>query len=218
MLIARVAGDIKLVDLEMGVRDLVRDVERAYWGLQFAYRNLDATVAARNASLETWRRIHALYLSGRRGGEAEKEAQAREQYYRFEEAVQNALAGGGDSPDNVVGDRASRGVQELERQLRYLIGLPINDGCLIRPIDEPPLAKVCFDWDEVLIEALRPPAGAAPAEVGNPADRAGADRGPQLPAAAVRPHRQVSLARLGATTCSTQSVRANRRSTTPTTS
>jgi outer membrane protein TolC len=154
VLIARVAGDIKLVDLEMGVRDLVRDVERAYWALYFSYRNLDTAVAARNASLETWRRIHALYLTGRRGGEAEKESQAREQYYRFEEAVQNALAGGGDTPENVVGDRAPRGVQELERQLRYLIGLPINDGCLIRPVDEPPLAKVIFDWDEVLIEAL----------------------------------------------------------------
>ncbi len=154
VLIARVAGDIKLVDLEIGVRDLVRDIERAYWALHFGYRNLDAAVAGRNASLETWRRIHALFLAGRRGGEAEKEAQAREQYYRFEESVQIALAGGGDSPENVVGERTSRGVQELERQLRYLIGLPINDGCLIRPIDDPPLAKVCFDWDEVLIEAL----------------------------------------------------------------
>jgi hypothetical protein len=154
VVIARVAGDIKLVDLEIGVRDLVRDIERAYWALHFGYRNLDATVAARNSALETWRRIHSLYVSGRAGGEADKEAQAREQYYRFQEAVQLALAGGGDSPDNVIGERAARGVQELERQLRYLIGLPINDGCLIRPIDEPPLAKVCFDWDEVLIEAL----------------------------------------------------------------
>jgi outer membrane protein TolC len=154
VLIARVAGDIKLADIEIGVRDMVRDVERAYWALYFAYRHLDAAVAARNSSLETWRRIHALYLAGRRGGEAEKEAQAREQYFRFQEQVQIALSGGGDDPDHVVGERQARGVQEKERQLRYLIGLPINDGCLIRPADEPPLAKVCFDWDEVLIEAL----------------------------------------------------------------
>ena len=34
-----------------------------------------------------------VYIAGRRGGEAEREAEAREQYFRFEEDVQNALAG-----------------------------------------------------------------------------------------------------------------------------
>jgi hypothetical protein len=35
-----------------------------------------------------------------------------------------------------------------------LLGLPINDGRLIRPADEPPLANVVFDWDFALAEAL----------------------------------------------------------------
>jgi hypothetical protein len=34
------------------------------------------------------------------------------------------------------------------------MGLPINDGKLIRPSDEPPQAKVMFDWDTVTQEAL----------------------------------------------------------------
>ncbi|HEX6963668.1 MAG TPA: TolC family protein, partial [Lacipirellula sp.] len=90
VMIARVNTDIELTDFEIAVRDLVSNVENAYWDLYFAYRDLDAKIAARDAALDTWRRIHALYQAERRGGEAEKEAQAREQYYRFQEEVENA--------------------------------------------------------------------------------------------------------------------------------
>ena len=34
------------------------------------------------------------------------------------------------------------------------VGLPINDGKLLRPQDEPILAQVNFDWDSILVEAL----------------------------------------------------------------
>jgi len=44
-------------------------------------------------ALESWRRTHALFLAGRRGGEAEKEAEAREQYFQFQEDVENAWTG-----------------------------------------------------------------------------------------------------------------------------
>ena len=40
--------DIALVDFEIGVRNLVSDVENAYWELYFAYRDLDAKIAGRN--------------------------------------------------------------------------------------------------------------------------------------------------------------------------
>ena len=84
---------VALADFELGVRNFASDVENTYWDLYFAYRDLDAKVSARNAALDTWRRIHALYERGRRGGEAEKEAQAREQYFRFQEDAQNSLHG-----------------------------------------------------------------------------------------------------------------------------
>ena len=77
VLIARINTDIGLNNFEMAVRDLVADIETQYWELYFAYRDLDAKLAARNRALETWRRIRALYETGRLGGEAEKEAQAR---------------------------------------------------------------------------------------------------------------------------------------------
>jgi outer membrane protein TolC len=160
VVIARINSDIALADFEIGVRNFVSDVENAYWDLYFAYRDLDAKVAARNAALETWRKIHAQYEQGRKGGEAGKEAQAREQYYRFQEDAQNALNGKlMDGTRNVNGSsggtfRGSGGVYVAERRLRLLIGLPISDGRLIRPSDEPLRAKIVYNWECSLNEAL----------------------------------------------------------------
>jgi outer membrane protein TolC len=160
VLIARINSDISLADFEMGVRNFVSDVENVYWDLYFAYRDVDAKVSARNAALETWRRIIALNERGRRGGEAEKEAQAREQYFRFEEEAQNSLHGrlidGTRTYNGSTGGtfRGSGGIYVVERRLRLMTGLPINDGRLIRPVDEPFSAKVEFAWEATVIEGL----------------------------------------------------------------
>jgi outer membrane protein TolC len=160
VVIARINADVSLADFEAGVRNFVSDVENAYWDLYFAYRDLDAKVAARNAALETWQRIRALYEQGRRGGEAEKEAQAREQYFRFQEEAQNALHGklvdGTRTYNGSSGGtfRATGGVYVVERRLRLLAGLPISDGRLVRPSDEPLKARMVYDWDVSLVEAL----------------------------------------------------------------
>ena len=154
VLLARINSDISIADFEIAVRNLVNDVENAYWELYFAYRDLDAKIAARDRALETWRSINALFATNRRGGEAENEAQAREQYYRLEEEVQNALAG---RPlDDVRTDtlRGSGGVQTSERRLRRLMGIAPSDGRLIRPAQEPTMARIVFDWDELLVESL----------------------------------------------------------------
>ncbi|NOZ39166.1 MAG: TolC family protein [Planctomycetes bacterium] len=160
VLIARVNTDIELADFEMSVRDLVSNIENAYWDLYFSYRDLDAKIAARDAALDTWRRIHALYEAGRRGGEAEKEAQAREQFFRFQEEVQNALSGrliDGTRTGNGSGGgtfRGNGGVHVAERRLRRIMGLPPSDGRLLRPSAEPITAPVQFDWSQVTSETL----------------------------------------------------------------
>ncbi|HUQ73003.1 MAG TPA: TolC family protein [Planctomycetaceae bacterium] len=160
VVIARINSDSALADFEASVRTFVSDVENTYWDLYFAYRDLDAKLAARNAALETWQRVHALYEQGRRGGEAEKEAQAREQYYRFQEEAQNALHGrlidGTRTNNGSTGGtfRGSGGVYVVERRMRLLIGLPISDGRLIRPSEEPLQAELIFDWETSLVEAL----------------------------------------------------------------
>ena len=160
VLVARINTDVSLADLETGVRTLLSDVENAYWDLYYAYRDLDAKIAARNTALETWRRIHTLYATGRRGGEAEKEAHAREQFFRFEEEVQNALAGqplDGTRTNNGSSGGTFRGlggVQVCERRLRLLVGLPLADGELLRPSDEPHPAPLAYDWQPMVAEAL----------------------------------------------------------------
>lgn len=160
VVLARLRTDTTLADFEMSVRDFVSNVENAYWDLYFAYRDLDARIVARDNALRTWNRIHALYEAGRVGGEAEKEAQAREQYFRFQEQVQNALSGrledGTRTNNGTAGGsfRGNGGVLSAERRLRLLMGLPINDGRILRPEDEPILAQVIFDWDAILVESL----------------------------------------------------------------
>ena len=138
VVLARINTDIALADFEASVRNLVLDVETAYWELYFAYRNLDAVVAGRNSALETWRRIHALYVVSAKGGEADKEAQAREQYFLFRSTVETSLTS----------------LYAAESKLRYLMGLAATDGRLIRPADEPTTAKVTFDWADTHAEAL----------------------------------------------------------------
>ncbi|MBI2825898.1 MAG: TolC family protein [Planctomycetia bacterium] len=136
--IARIQTDIAIADFESDVRDVVAETELAYWELYFAYRNLDALVVGRDSALSTWRKVKALYDAGARGGEAEKEAQAREQYFLFRGQVENAVSN----------------VYEVENRLRYMMGLTATDGRLIRPADDPPTAKVDFEWQSILVESL----------------------------------------------------------------
>ena len=138
VVISRIRHDISLVDFEQGIRNMMRDVEEAYWELYFAYRNLEAGKVGRDSALETWRKIKALQRVGQQGGEADKEAQARSQYFLFRSAVESAQTN----------------LFRIENRLRYLMGLSMSDGRLIRPIDEPTTAKVNFDWVTIHTESL----------------------------------------------------------------
>ncbi|MBN2293137.1 MAG: TolC family protein [Pirellulales bacterium] len=138
IVIARLRTDVALADFEAAVRNLVRDVEQAYWSLNLAYRELDSVISGRDSALETWRKIHSLFELGARGGEAEKEAQARRQYFLFLAQVEERLSL----------------LYAAETQLRYMMGIAATDGRLIRPSDEPTWAKISFDWQETQCEAL----------------------------------------------------------------
>ena len=140
VLIARINEDVSLADFETGVIQTVADVEQAYWNLVTAYRLLDTIVKAREAALQTWQIQKARLEVGT--GRADDEAQARSQYYQFDAQVKNALAGQG-------------GLYESEQQLRYLVGLAATDGSLIKPTTEPTDARVIFDWDSALAQALQ---------------------------------------------------------------
>ncbi|HUY89990.1 MAG TPA: M56 family metallopeptidase [Pirellulales bacterium] len=136
--LARTNNDVALTDFEDGVRNLVYDVERAYWDLYYNYRNLAAVQSGRDSALHTWRTVYALHLAGNKGGEAEKEAQAREQYFLFRAQVENSLGL----------------LYTAQSRLRYMMGQAPTDGRLIRPADEPTTTEVQFDLNEILPEAL----------------------------------------------------------------
>ncbi len=158
VLIARINTDITLADFETAVRNLVDDVEQAYWELYFAYRDLDARMAGQNAALQTWRLVERKLQVGT--ADREQEALAREQYFFLRAQAINALGGTSAGiqqvgiPSGAIPGVATGGVFSAERRLRRQLGLPASDGRLIRPADEPSTAPVVFDWEESLRESL----------------------------------------------------------------
>jgi hypothetical protein len=151
VLITRINTDISLADFEASVTQLVADVENAYWELFFAYRDLDAKLAARQRAYESWRQLEVL------PGEAVNraaQAQALEQVYRLEAEVQDALVGRPQEKTNTNVFRGTGGVYASERRLRRVVGMPAADGQLLRPADEPTLARNIFSWEEALSESL----------------------------------------------------------------
>jgi outer membrane protein TolC len=136
IVIAAVAGHRQLAQTETALQKMVDNVEIRYWDLHRSYRDLETAKIARDTTQIAWRFIYERFRAGR--DPAQSEAQAREQYFTFRAAVEQAL----------------RDLHNNENELRLLMGLSPADGRLIRPIDEPTLARVQFDWNEILAEAL----------------------------------------------------------------
>ena len=158
--IAKSRTNISVSEFKISVRNLVSDIENAYWDLYFAYRDLEAKKAARDNALQSWRRIKALGNEKKIGGEADKEGQAREQYFRFEAEVQDAIYGrpdSGTSSNNgsTAGTfRPVSGLKVAERRFRFLVGLSMSDDNRIRPVDEPVVAPTTYDRDSCLKTAF----------------------------------------------------------------
>ena len=155
VLLARVRTDISLIEFEQNVRDLVAEVENAYWDLYYAYRDLEARIDVRNIAVET------LELQDPNATSTGKIAQAEEQVYRFQAEIIDALNGrpldatrtnNGSSPGTF---RGTGGLRIAERRLRLLLGRAINDGMLLHPTDAPFDAPVVYDWSTSVAEALQ---------------------------------------------------------------
>ncbi|NND99899.1 MAG: TolC family protein, partial [Pirellulaceae bacterium] len=139
VLIARVNEDVALADFESSMITLVADVEQAYWELSNSYRVLEATLKGRVAALQTfqYQQVRLEVGTGRR----DEQAQAQSQYYQFQAQVESALGG-------------TQGLYALEQRLRYLIGMTATDGRLVKPTSTPMDARVVFDWNSALGQAL----------------------------------------------------------------
>ncbi len=146
VVLASLNEDISITEFEVQVRNLVRDVEVAYWDLYVAYRAVATTMVGRNSAQATQQFAKFNLEAGT--GTQQDLSQATEQYFQFKGQLESALAG-----SNLPGsDRL--GVYGTERQLREKMGLSPTDGRLIRPITEPNIARVEFDWDESVAQCL----------------------------------------------------------------
>lgn len=146
VVLASLNEDLSINDFEIQVRNIVRDVENAYWDLYVAYRNVSTRIIGRNSAIATAQFARLFMDQGT--GTRQELAQAVEQYYQFRAQLESALAG-----SNVLGDDRF-GVYGRERALRELMGLAATDGRLVRPIDEPSIARVEFDWEESVAQLL----------------------------------------------------------------
>lgn len=146
LMLARINEDLALHEFEGRVRNLVRDVENAYWDLYSAYRAVEAARLGHESANALWRVAKSKLDVGE--GAPELEAQSRSQVYLFQGQLERAFSG-----SNVAGNDPG-GLLGRERDLRYLIGWAPTDNRLIRPIDEPTTARLAFGWDEVKEEGL----------------------------------------------------------------
>ncbi len=124
---------------ELSALGLLRDTETAYWNLYLQYRLYHTAVVAHNSALRSWREAYAkLVAGGVTGFTPVDEATARDQLYNTRATAEQTLSN----------------LYTNETDLRRLLGLPVNDGRIIRPVDEPLTAKFVPDWYASLTEGL----------------------------------------------------------------
>ena len=134
--ISRINQDISLADFEIAVRTGMRDIENAYWDLYLAYRQYDSTVASHESAFQTWREVQTKLEVGTLSDS--DELQARDRLYETKAALELAL----------------NQLYQTESELRRLVGLPMNDGFVLRPADEPIRAELRPDWQASLVDGL----------------------------------------------------------------
>ena len=88
-MISRINTDMAVANFEISVRNILRDVEEAYWDLYLAYRTYDTNVEARNSFLRSWRFAQANKGAGK-FSELD-ELQARQAYFQGRAATEDAL-------------------------------------------------------------------------------------------------------------------------------
>ncbi len=138
VVISKIDNNMSVEDFEAGVRQLVFDVGSVYWELYLAIQVYEIERTVRDSTLATWEQVKAKLETGVEGGGAADEAQAGEEYFATQSRTELALAS----------------VWETEARLRRLLGLPANDGRLIRPADSPVADEPQADWSQSLAAAL----------------------------------------------------------------
>src|SRR5690606_23931487 len=138
VIIARINSDMELADFERNVHLMIHDVEALYWQLNLAYRVYAIYVEARNEALKFWRSVDAQVGAGTGFG-GSQEAELRDIYLDLKGRA----------------EVARDAIYAAEAQLRLLMALPVNDGRIIRPIDQPVTAELIANWEASLSDAYQ---------------------------------------------------------------
>jgi outer membrane protein TolC len=136
ILIARIRFDSQRAEFERNVNNLVLNVEVAYWKLYQAYGQLYSFEEVMRIAHKVWMNYEAKYRTGAKG--LADFAPIRAQYEEFRGERLKALGA----------------VLEAERNLRGIMGLPIEDGRQLIPITAPTLAPFQPNWDAAVKDAL----------------------------------------------------------------
>jgi outer membrane protein TolC len=143
ILLTRIGADQVQLEYENRIHNLLFVVEQAYWELYCAYWDLYSREMAMRQAHQAWQIAKIRYDTGKIPGQ--QFAQIAQQYQLFRGQRLQSLGRG----------TVRTGVLEAERHLRYLIGLPLEDGNRLIPADGPSVAPFVPDWSLALQEALR---------------------------------------------------------------
>jgi len=136
ILLSRINSEQSKIEFERRVMNLCFAVEEAYWRLDEAFWIKYSREMALRQTLESWNIANSKYKAGAATLLDLKTVEA--QYRSFQGQYVQALGA----------------VLEAERKLRYVIGLPAEDGFRLIPADSPTEAPFLPDYQAALQEAF----------------------------------------------------------------
>lgn len=136
IVIARINNHIAEIDVEENILNLLREVGDLYWDLYQAHHAAEAERDTVAAARQMWEDVKAKFESDLVG--AAETAQAEEAYH---EAV-------------VREEQALTTLFQTEGRLRRMLGMPIDDGKILYPSNEPALVDTTQDRTKHLFDAL----------------------------------------------------------------
>ena len=154
VLLARIDTDISIADFEIGVRNLISDVENVYWELYYSYRHHAILEDATKDAIVQRNSFAQMTDRGIKGGE-ENIDRVNEEVARLQIELLNATWGVAQPQQQNLIFIGSGGIHLWERRLRRLMGYPINDGRLIFPSEPPAEGLVQYEWAELQRHALQ---------------------------------------------------------------
>jgi outer membrane protein TolC len=136
VVIARINNRIAEIDFEENLQNMLRELGEVYWELYQAFHEFEAEQATTLSAKRLWDDVKGKVESGLIG-EAE-EAQAEDAFHEATSRKEQALAL----------------LFQSETRLRRMMGLPIEDGQILRPSDDPQTQITIPQRTTCLFEAL----------------------------------------------------------------